>query len=137
MSTNLVSFSPASDSSFVASDYGNFGTTKFASDTVVSGWTTAAYNDFTLNASGIANVSKTGNSKFGWRFTEDIDNSSPTWVSGAQTLTLARDAATAGTTEDPLLTVTHAPAAAVSSAVPTTKINNGAIKINNGAFIVK
>jgi len=70
----------------VAADYAlaNFGSTRFVdSDILISGITTGAYNDFTLNASGIANIAKTGISKFGYRHAVDIDNSAPTWGSGA------------------------------------------------------
>lgn len=112
MSINVGSFTPASDSTFANSDYGTFGTTKFTTDLAVSSWATAAYNDFALNASGLAVISKTGNSRFGFMFTEDMTNTAPTWVSAAQTLPQARDSSAAGTTEDPKLVVVSSAAAA-------------------------
>lgn len=40
-----------------------------------------SYKDFTLNATGIGNINKTGRTSFGWRFSSDFDNSAPSWVS--------------------------------------------------------
>ena len=73
-------------------------------------WSTSAYNDFTLNATGISNVSKTGVSKFGLRNPEyDVANSAPANPGGAvqNTLVCHYDADRTGTTNDPKLTVVH------------------------------
>ena len=134
MSTNVVSFSPASDSNFVNADYNTFGTTKFATDKAVSGWGVESYNDFALNSSGLANISKTGISKFGHVFKEDADNTAPTWVSGAQTLPNAYDSTNAGTTKDPKLVVVHS---ATAAEIPVVQISNATVQISNSTLIVR
>jgi len=77
---NIVKFNI--DSTIDAADYDNFETTRYSTDKLASTITTAQYYNFTLNALGIANISKTGNTGLGSRFGFDIDNTSPTWVSG-------------------------------------------------------
>jgi hypothetical protein len=71
----VVSSSPASNTAIGTADYDQVGSTSFGSS-AYSG-STSAYKDFSLNASGIANISKTGVSKFGTRGTEDINNTAP------------------------------------------------------------
>lgn len=58
-------------------DFSRFDSTKFATDMLFSAWSTSAYNDFTLNASGIANISKTSISKFGVRTAKDLSTTQP------------------------------------------------------------
>jgi hypothetical protein len=64
-------------STLVATDYNDFGTTDFATRLDIGSYSLTSYNDFTLNASGISNISKTGISKFGVRDSNDVDNSTP------------------------------------------------------------
>lgn len=83
---HLCAATPASDSNLIASDFNvaNFGSTSFAN--IAGGsWNQAGYNDFTLNASGISNINKTGGSQFGSRLDWDLNNSTTglTWASGA------------------------------------------------------
>lgn len=78
----LVASTPASNNVCVAADYSQLGTTSFGY-LEYTGITLDAYNDITLNASGIANVSKTGISKFGVRFGFDGMGETPTWSSAA------------------------------------------------------
>lgn len=78
-----------SNTTLATTDYPNFGTTALSDTTFVVGSTfsTSAYNNFALNASGIANVSKvapsTANtlSKFSVSPKEFVDNTAPTWAS--------------------------------------------------------
>ncbi len=65
---NIYSSAPASNTALAAGDYDSLGSTAFC-DTGISyaSWSTVGYNDFALNASGIAAVTKTGVSKFGLR----------------------------------------------------------------------
>ncbi len=81
----LVSSNPATNTALVAADFNlaNFGSTRFATDFSYASFSTTGYNDMTLNASGISNISKTGVSKFGTMFACDLDNTAPNWVSGA------------------------------------------------------
>jgi len=81
---DIVSSSPASNTALTATDYNiaNWGTTLFATGIALSSIATNAYNNYTLNASGIAHINTTGVSKFGSRLGKDISGSSPTWASG-------------------------------------------------------
>lgn len=105
---DIVSSNPASNTGLVAADYGTLGTTKYASKAYADITTAGAYNDYTLDANGIANVSKTGISKFGERLGWDTDNSfTGTWASAANTRVNTVFADTAGTASDPKLVVTY------------------------------
>ena len=77
---NIVKFNI--DGSFSNDDYDNFETARYSTDQNASTITTAKYYNFSLNTLGIENISKTGNTGLGSRFGFDIDNLSPTWVSG-------------------------------------------------------
>ena len=72
-------------------------------------------NVFTINATGIGNISKTALSWFGCRLSSDFDNSAPTWSSNVASGVSANFADQTGTSIDPLLTVVHAAAAAANS----------------------
>ena len=74
---NVVSMTSGNPESLVGTDYVNFGTTSFSSLAFGSA-STSAYNELTLDANGIANINKTGVSKFCFRTTRDIDNTAPT-----------------------------------------------------------
>lgn len=111
-SMTICSSNPASNNDLVNTDYANarFGTTSFGEKT----WATitadsTTYNDITLNASGIANISKTGVSKFGFRSKAEFGNAEP--MSGGAGGVTARvnviAAETSGTSADPKLVVTH------------------------------
>ena len=103
----IVSSSPASNTAVVAGDYQSFGSVAFFTFTYAA-WSTTAYNDGALNAAGIANISKTGVSKFGTRGEWDINNAfGGTWVSGVNDSIYGASADTAGTISDPKLVVTY------------------------------
>lgn len=77
----ICSSNPAANDNLVASDYNynNFGTaTAFSTVDVTSlSNVDGTYNDFDLNASGIANINKTGISKFGGMLSGDFTNTAP------------------------------------------------------------
>ena len=100
----VTSSNSASNNSLVAADYNitNFGSTAYAS-ILFSAWSKSAYNDFTLDANGRANVNKTGVSKFGTRCTLDFSNTAPTILNDCS----CYFADQAGTTNDPKLVVTY------------------------------
>ncbi len=104
-----VAVTPASNTTLGVNDYNisNFGTVEFASRLAGSSYSTSGYNDFALNASGIAAVSKTGITKFGWRTSYDMDNAPPTWSAGKFDEYKAFMADSAGTSQDPMLTIVH------------------------------
>ena len=72
MALSLITTTPASNTAIVAADYTQTGTTKQATDILVGSFTTSAYNNYTLNATGLTNVSKTSITKFGHRLSLDI-----------------------------------------------------------------
>lgn len=108
---HVVASTPASDTALANADYGNLGTTSFGSfdpGASFANWSTTGYNDITLNASGLAAISKTGISKFGTRFECDRANSFTTTWSSDQPDSLDNYMADqAGTANDPKLVVTH------------------------------
>lgn len=98
---------PAANNTLATSDYGNLGTTSFGSITYAS-FTGGQYNDTTLNASGLAAISKTSISKFGSRLSNDI-NGSFTGIWGSSLTDAFRPvfADHTGTSQDPKLVVTY------------------------------
>ena len=115
---DIVSSTPASNTAIVNLDFDQVGSTVFA-DKALSAWSTSAYNDFTLDANGIANISKTGVSKFGTRNSRDTDDVAPTGANNVVHIM----ADTAGTSTDPKLTGTVAGAATAS--IATTSLLMG------------
>lgn len=105
---NIYKSTPASNTALVAADFSQLGPTAQC-DTAISfaSWA-AAYNDFTFNATGRGNVSKTSISKFGSRdAAHDVANSSPTWASDGFSVIDCYSADQAGTANDPKLVVTY------------------------------
>lgn len=102
-SVSIVIHSITSNTDYSLSDWGSFGTTKQASDIANASISTIAYNDFSLNATGLSNINKTGISKFAQRTAKDIANTAPT---GSNYVTF-KSADTTGTANDPKLVVTY------------------------------
>lgn len=76
----VVESAPASNTAIATGDYDSLGTTKLSDSVDFSSIKTNAYNDFTLNASGLAKLTKDGNYnilKLGLREGHDIDNHTP------------------------------------------------------------
>lgn len=71
---NVFSSNPASNSTLAVADIDQVGSTKFASDVDITGISTSAYLEISLNASGIATISDSGISKFSIREGHDVDN---------------------------------------------------------------
>lgn len=81
---NVYSSNPASNTAVVNGDFNSLDTVAFASNISYASYITDDYNNFTLNASGIAAIDKEGVSKFGLReSTYDVLNTPPDWVNGA------------------------------------------------------
>lgn len=101
---DIVSSSPASNTGLVVADYDQVGSTVFGSK-ALSAWvaTNTTYNDITLDANGIANISKTAISKFGARIARDTDNAQPTGANGVECYMAEQT----GTSNDPRLVVTY------------------------------
>lgn len=66
LAIGMVTSNPTSSSALATGDYAytKFGTTYFGNCSY-SSWSVSGYNNITLDANGIANISKTGISKFG------------------------------------------------------------------------
>ena len=128
-SVSLVLSTPASDANVVTGDYDQLGTVKQATDVTIASMTAdnVAYTDWTLNATGRGNISKTATrTKFGTKIAFDADNAEPACINAGQTYVNARMADEAGTTKDPKLVVTHAAAAAAARASsPITMLGVG------------
>ncbi len=105
-SVDIVASSPASNTALVPADYQTLGTTLFGGMDIAA-FATSAYNDFALNAAGIANISKTGVSKFGARLGWDRTGTEPAWVSATDASVSIFYAEYTGTERDPKLTITH------------------------------
>jgi len=121
---NVYSSTPASNIALVEGDYGNTGSTAFSTAITFADWSTSGYNNFALNASGLANISKTGVSKFSTRNANyDVANVSPTWRSDAGTHVTAYYADQTGTSQDPKLVMVHS--APTSSETITRVVNSG------------
>lgn len=109
---NVYSSDPASDTEIIDADYlyTNFGTTAFATAIAYAdlsvNLSAPAPNTFTLNASGLAAISLTDVSKFGFRTTADAGDSPPAWfnVGNAQATIFSADK---GEGYKPKLTVTY------------------------------
>jgi len=122
----LVSSNPASTASLANGDYSSFGTTQLASNIAISAWSTAGYNDFALNASGISTIATGGITKLGTRQENDRANSEPTVdatdrLSGAQAYTADQT----GSTQDPKLVVVHSGGAPSSTSALLYKYLDG------------
>ena len=117
----VVSSNPASNTGLANSDYATLGTTQYASDTALSGITTGAYTDISLNATGIAAVSKTGVTKLGTLISQDRTNTEPTWASALQSNVTGRYAEINGadTSNDPKLVVTYSIPLPVPASTPS------------------
>lgn len=108
---NVYSSNPASNTALVNGDHDSLGTTAFSTAREVVtehwDWTSIA---MTFNTDGKNAVDMEGVSKFGIAMQEDRENGTygdPTWVISDRSAITVRMAENSGTTNDPLLTVTH------------------------------
>lgn len=105
-----VAATPANVNTLVAGDYGQLGSTSFAIVEAAT-WNTSGYNDFTLDANGIANIdiATANNTKYGIRGKFDFTGSATglSWGSGGETYVSGYYADQTGATNDPKLVVTY------------------------------
>ena len=122
---NIYASTPASNTALQASDYGQTGATAYCATPITyANWKTADpfWNDFSLNADGIAAISKTGISKFAARNANyDVANVKPAWVA-SETSYLIPYSSEKGVGFKPKLVVTYTvpviPGTAVLSLTP-------------------
>lgn len=110
LDVSLVDKTTASNTALATSDFDRstkYGTTEYATALAIASISTSAYNDWTLNASGLSAISKTGVSKFGVLLKEDLDNTAPTWGAGVYGHITGYYADQTGTANDPKLVVNH------------------------------
>ena len=82
----LTRFRPATNGTAVSSDFNKFDDDKLSDNTYTSSTVHIdSYNNFTLNAAGLANFSTSGYNNYMLRNEWDRTNTSPTWSSGAIT----------------------------------------------------
>lgn len=79
-SVDIITTTPASTSVLDVADFDQVGTVLQATSLTIASITTSADNTWTLNATGLSNISKTGITKFGARLSSDTANSAPGWV---------------------------------------------------------
>ena len=101
----LVGSTPASNTDLATSDYGQTGTTKYATGIGSGSWVNAAYNIWTLNASGLAAINGSGVSKFGTRSAGDIAASAEFTTANRTNEAIVETAEASGTGTDPYLAV--------------------------------
>jgi len=112
---NVFSASPASNTDLVTADFDQVGSVAFSTEKDISAEiVTGDFNEFTLNATGLATVTTTGVSKFSTRIGNDYNNNLPGATNRINEVR-GYQADRAGTTEDPKLVVTHTAAAAPAS----------------------
>jgi len=102
----LVGYTPSSDTAPVADDFLQFGLTRFCdTDVTRTAFATGStYKSWVLNATGLAAISKTGNTRLGLRPSNDFsDATAPTARSYAQGFYAAQS----GTADDPYLEVNY------------------------------
>ena len=116
-----VASTQASNTTLTTSDWASYGATEFITRVGFASWNENAYNDFSLNASGIGNISKTGVSKFTFLESHDFDNSEPA-LAIADSIISCYFADQTGTTQDPKLVVTYS---------MTVKKNNPSLLLMN------
>ena len=107
-SITLVEGTQASTSELVTTDIDNLGETELSTARMaISAFSTSAYNDFTLNASGEAHINKAGYTKFAVRDGDnDLDDVAPP-KDNTNSYTQCYFADQTGTANDPKLVVEH------------------------------
>ena len=105
---NVYASAPASNTAIAAADFQNISRAAFSTAITYAAYALGSYNDFILNASGIANVDTAGVSKFSAQNANyDVADAAPAWIGSKTTSLSAKNAETAETTSDPKLVVTY------------------------------
>jgi YD repeat-containing protein len=131
---NVYTFAPADAANFVAGDFDSYGSTALSTSITYSGWSTTGANDFALNGTGLAEISKTGVTKLGVRnANHDVAASAPTYGGSGSDTSLVGDWADegAGTTNDPKLVVGHTTGVNSAPIAPTSLLVEGASNPTN------
>lgn len=132
----IYSSNPASNTSLVGTDLDSIGSTLLSSIINYADYSTSGYNDFTLNATGLSQVSKTSITKLGSREVKyDADGATPTWSSGSEMKFEAYPAETSGTTSDPKLVVTYSTGSNTNSEIQAKTIGQETANSEISSFL--
>ena len=104
----LVAFTPADYTTITAADYSQRGTTPLATNISETAWSNTGWNNFTLNAAGLAYISKTANTSLMLTTAWDIDGTTTGLTWADSTSAIVKGYQTSGAATDPVLNVTHA-----------------------------
>lgn len=113
---SLVGFNPATNGTAVFADFNKFSNTRYATDISGGSWSTSGYNNFTLNAAGIGNISKTAYTNTGIILSWELDGFGGIWEDYQQILFYIQTQEH-GTTGQPFIEITYTPAAGGSAPV--------------------
>ena len=105
----FTSTSYATSSDGNCGDIGNFntGSGDICGSISYSSYSTTSYNEISLTAAGISNISKTGISRFGALTDRDRANSQPTWIASSIMGYYGYYSGETGTDKDPKLSVIY------------------------------
>jgi len=110
---DIYTSNPASSTALTATDFSTIGSVSLTGSPIsYASWSTSGYNNFSMNETGLANISKVGVSKFATRNANyDVTGNAPSWsgagFSDAQLSGYYADET--GTTKDPMLVVETSP----------------------------
>lgn len=107
----VVGTSQASNTALSDADIDNVSDTLLSDDTrdLSSAFSTSAYTSWTLNASGLAAVNKTGYTLLGLREGHDILNDTPGYATGQSNQIRFHTSEATGTADDPYLEIDYTP----------------------------
>jgi len=110
-SVGIGTFDPTSTTSLAVADFANahWTSTRQAADKAVSSLTvdSSAYNEFVLTTAGENSISKTGITKYSFRYVGDLDNSPISWASNVDNyIVVASSEETSPDDKRPYLSVT-------------------------------
>jgi len=134
---DIYTSAPASNTDLVAGDFDSLGTvSQTGSPITYASFSTAGYNDFTFNATGKGNVSKTGVSKFGSRNANyDVANSAPAFTAFASNGIAVYYADQAGTANDPKLVVEYSLSVSLTPPAGSLSASGIALRNDRGIFV--
>jgi len=126
LSSVIVGFTPTNSAALASGDYNKTASSLFAPKITSANWSTSAYNNFTLNAAGIATINKPGISCFAFRSNEDVSGTIVEGNGNNQAFIKFYPWTTAGQTKDEMLTITYTTPDTTPPASITNLANNTA-----------
>lgn len=124
----IIESSPNSDTSLSINDYSNFSFTALSNGILYSGWNTSGYNIFNLNSTGLNLINVSGISKFGIMSYYDLNDISPTWISGKY-IYMSSYFSDKGDGYEPILSVTFTTPPNEPTNVTITQTDNDTVNI--------